>query len=110
MKRALLIAVVALAAHAQLATAPLAAAPPDPASPDASAPSFSYESAFTGFRGFREAPLMPWRDVNDEVARVGGHLGIFRAPPASKGDYRAGQKPAAGDTVQEPASQAGRPR
>ncbi len=73
-----LIAVVALMAQTPLAAAQPAAARPDPANPQASAPVFQYESAFTNFRGFREAPLAPWRDVNEDVARAGGHVGIFR--------------------------------
>lgn len=102
MKNVLLIAVAGLAAHMPLATAALAAAPPDPANPDAFAPSFSHESALTGYRGFREAPLVPWRDVNDEVARVGGHLGIFRAPRGKDSDNSRAAKPVSGDAAQSP--------
>ena len=36
-----------------------------------------YESALAGYLPFRDEKLAPWRDVNDEAARVGGHLGIF---------------------------------
>ncbi|MGA0025719.1 MAG: hypothetical protein ACO3F9_13905 [Burkholderiales bacterium] len=36
-----------------------------------------YQSAFTGYQPFREEKTASWRDVNDEAARVGGHLGIF---------------------------------
>lgn len=72
------IAVIALAAHAPLAAAQPVAASIDPADPAAPAPPFQYESAFEGYRGYRDTPLTPWRDVNDEVARVGGHLGILR--------------------------------
>ena len=74
----LLIAVIALAAHGSLAAAQPTASHTNPADPDAPAPALQYESAFTDYRAFRETPLAPWRDVNDEVARVGGHLGILR--------------------------------
>lgn len=77
MKHAL-IAVIALAAHGPLAAAQPAALHTNPADPAAPAPALQYESAFKGYHGFRETPLAPWRDVNDEVARVGGHLGIVR--------------------------------
>lgn len=41
-----------------------------------------YRSAFEGYRAYVEAPLAGWREVNDEVAQVGGHIGILRAPQA----------------------------
>lgn len=110
MKNVLSIAAVVLAAHAPLATAQMAAAATDPVNPHAPVPSFSYDSALTGYRNFQDVPLAPWRDVNDEVARVGGHLGIFRTPQRDKDANRAGTKPAAGDGAREPGSQAGRPR
>ena len=62
------------------ACAPLAAAQqqarPSPADPAAPVPAFRHDSAFAGYRGFREEPLAPWRDANDETARAGGHVGI----------------------------------
>ena len=84
------IAVIALAAHTPLAAAQPAAASADPADPAAPAPAFQYESAFKDYRGYRETPLAPWREVNDEAARAGGHLGIFRAGPAASGASRGG--------------------
>ncbi len=70
---------IAFAAFA--AFAPLAAgqqqARLNPADPAAKAPAVKYESAFAGYAPYREQPLAPWRDVNDEVARVGGHVGMF---------------------------------
>ena len=50
----------------------------DPANPGEAVPSTRHPSAFTGYQSFLDEPLVPWRDVNDEAARVGGHLGIFR--------------------------------
>jgi len=73
------IAVIAFAAHAPLAAEQPAAARTDPANPEVSVPAIRYDSAFDGYRGYRQTPIAPWRDVNDEVARVGGHLGILRA-------------------------------
>src|SRR5688572_33079263 len=35
-----------------------------------------YESAFAGYRPYREEPAADWRGINEEVARVGGHLGV----------------------------------
>lgn len=48
-----------------------------PAAPDAAVPAVKYESAFAGYTPYRDEKLAPWRDVNDEAARVGGHIGIL---------------------------------
>lgn len=48
-----------------------------PADPGATAPAATYESAFAGYLPYRDEKLASWRDVNDEAARVGGHIGIF---------------------------------
>jgi len=48
-----------------------------PADPRAAVPAPAYASAFSGYRPFRDEPPAPWRAVNDEVARIGGHLGMF---------------------------------
>lgn len=70
------IALAVLAAFTPHAAAQQQAAKSHPADPAASVPETKYESAFTGYRGFRAEPLSSWRDVNDEVARAGGHIGI----------------------------------
>ena len=44
----------------------------------APAPTIKYDSAFRGYRPFRAQPLAPWREVNDEAHRIGGHIGILR--------------------------------
>lgn len=54
--------------------------PADPAAPAASS---DYRSAFEGYRYFGDVKVGNWRDLNDEVARVGGHVGIMRAGEAS---------------------------
>lgn len=69
------IAFATLATIAQLAAAQQRA-PAHPADPAAPAPAVRYESALSGYRGFREEELVSWRDANDEVARIGGHVGI----------------------------------
>jgi hypothetical protein len=58
----------------------------------APAPPPAYRSAFEGYRPYVEEPLAPWREVNDTVGRVGGHVGVLRAdessappPPATPG-------------------------
>ena len=51
---------------------------PDPKDPKAKTPPVEYRSAFEGYRPFAEAELAPWRAVNEEVERVGGHVGVLR--------------------------------
>lgn len=61
------------------------AAAPSPADPAPRVPQASYRSAFEGYVPYREQTLAPWRDVNDEVGRVGGHAGIFRGAHGARG-------------------------
>lgn len=49
----------------------------NPADPGAAAPQTPYVSAFAGYQPFLDEKLAPWREVNDEVARIGGQVGIF---------------------------------
>ena len=79
------LALAVLAAFAPHAPAQQQAAKPHPADPAAPVPAVKYESAFTGYRGHREEPLAPWRGVNDEVARAGGHIGILKGAHDSHG-------------------------
>jgi hypothetical protein len=41
-----------------------------------------YRSAYEGYRPYAEEPAAPWREVNDTVGRVGGHIGVLRAEEA----------------------------
>ncbi len=61
---------------------------PHPANPAAAVPAPVYHSAFEGYRPLRDEAPVAWRGANDEVARIGGHFGMFggaanAAPPAS---------------------------
>ncbi len=60
-----------------------AAAPPTAANAAAPVPPSHYDSAFTGYRPYREQKLAPWRELNDEVHKAGGHIGIFGAAPGA---------------------------
>lgn len=51
---------------------------PDPADPRAASQAPAYRSAFEGYRRIEEPRRIPWREANDEVERVGGHIGILR--------------------------------
>jgi len=63
---------------------------PDPADPQARVTVAPYRSAFEGYRGLDEPKRIPWRDANQEVGRVGGHVGILR-------EQAAREKPSQGE-------------
>jgi hypothetical protein len=51
------------------------AARPDPADPKAAVPARPYESAFKGYRPYVDPEVTRWRQSNEEVGRLGGHVG-----------------------------------
>ena len=51
----------------------------DPRAPDAKVPPVTYRSVFEDYRPYREQELAPWRQVNEEVARAGGHAGVLKS-------------------------------
>jgi hypothetical protein len=75
MKRFL--AFVAFAAFTPLANAQQHVTGPNPADAAARVPQAAYDSAFAGYNPYREQDLAAWREVNDEVARIGGHVRMF---------------------------------
>lgn len=82
------------AAHAaQPAPSPAATA----GDPSARVPATAYESAFTGYQRYRGQALAPWREMNDEVHKAGGHMGIVGGaagrPAAATPAHPAGHKP-----------------
>lgn len=69
---------ILLAALAASAAVAQAERRPDPADPNAKAAAPVHRSAFDGYRRIEEPKRVPWREANDEVERVGGHIGILR--------------------------------
>jgi hypothetical protein len=84
-----------IAVVAPIASAQQHAPRPDPANPAAAVPALNYNSAFAGYRGYREEPLAPWRGVNEEVTRAGGHFGIFGGGQKGHDSSKPAAKPAA---------------
>ena len=76
MEKAVLLVLSALAGGAAMAQQAEGTAPRESAT---KAPGLTYRSAFEDYRPFRDQQLAPWREVNDDVARVGGHLGILKS-------------------------------
>ena len=65
---------------------PLPAVDPDPANAANPAPAQKYQSVFTNYRGFAEIAPIPWRRANERAARLGGHVGILKAPADANAD------------------------
>ncbi|MCW5576626.1 MAG: hypothetical protein KIT13_11075 [Burkholderiales bacterium] len=49
-----------------------------PADPAVAVPAPAHASAFAGYRPFGNEKPGAWRELNDGVARAGGHAGILR--------------------------------
>jgi hypothetical protein len=58
------------------------AARPDPADPASRVPETAYRSAFDGYQKHELSKQVPWREANEEVHRIGGHVGILRGQGA----------------------------
>lgn len=66
---------------------------PGPSDPKAAAPVHLYESAFKDYRPFVDPEIARWRDVNDEVGRLGSHVGHVPQRPGTAA--KPGAKPPA---------------
>ena len=102
---------------------PLTAGAQRPAVTDPAAPvaADTYQSAFSTYKPYQEQVPGSWRELNEEVSKAGGHVGIFggagnarhgagktpaAAPkPSAHGPEAAGQPPVRG----APAAPAGKP-
>lgn len=90
-----------LAALASGAAAAQASTMPGPDDPKLAVPSRTYESAFKGYRPYEDPELASWRASNEEMARLGGHLGHVpkaqglalkpAAKPPAQGGHRSHQ-------------------
>lgn len=96
MKNVLRLKLCLVAALAAEAAAAQAIKPPHPADAAVPTPAARYDSVFAGYAPFRDEKLAPWREVNDEVARVGGHIGILRGSGAPTARTPLPPQPAGG--------------
>ena len=94
----LLWALCASAASAQ-STMPPPRSPADPGNAQAAVPAVAYRSALSGYRRLGADTLLPWREANDEVARIGGWRAYLReasqAQSAPQPAAQAAQQPTA---------------
>ena len=96
-----------------LAAEPAGAANPatDPLDPQAPVPALVHRPVFGAYRPLGDAPLRDWKEVNQEVNRIGGWRAYTReaqqalrpppAPPATLPEAAA-SRPAQGPTPQAP--------
>lgn len=62
--------------------------PAGPADPALQAPAFRYDSPYSTYQRFEEQKPASWRTLNDEVERLGGHMGhvkdaAMKEPPSA---------------------------
>jgi len=108
---------MSIRAFAALAAALVLAAPagaqsrPRPDDPAVKTPPPARASAYEGYRPFREEEIAPWREVNEEVGRLGGHSGHVGKDDMGKDAAHTAPPPAAqppaGATAQPAARGAG---
>ena len=81
-----------LAAIVAGSTAAQIPARPDPADPKVAVPARPYESAFKDYRRYADPEVARWRQSNDDMGRLGGHMGHL---PRETGPTQPGAKPPA---------------
>jgi hypothetical protein len=80
------LAVGVVASFPFAATAQLAPQQPDPLDANATVPASAYESAFKNYQaaaGEQKSPDKAWRAANDEMAKLGGHVGHMKDEAAA---------------------------
>jgi len=85
-------ALVSASAAAQTSATQAERAPRPAAGP------YDSNSAYADYRPYREERLRSWREVNEEVARIGGHAGVMgkaaqqaARPPEDAGSVAPGR-------------------
>ncbi len=65
----------------------------DPNDPSVAVPMTKYRSAFDGYRNMRDEPILPWKESNDLVDRIGGWR-VYAREAAQGSAPDAGSTPA----------------
>jgi hypothetical protein len=105
MKHTLSLLGVVVIAHAS----PLYAADRNAPGAAASVRPPAYRSAFEGYRPAGDEPLADWRALNDDVAAIGGHVGMLRdaGPRPTESTGKPGASSRAADRIAPAPSAAG---
>jgi len=90
-KKCLVVAVLAVAPFAALAQQ---AQRPATADSRAASPLLEYRSAFEGYRPYADPELARWREVNEEVGRLNGHIGHVPGSVPPRGATGSAKPPA----------------
>lgn len=86
---------VSLAACAAGSAAAQTATRPDPADSKAAVPARAYESAFKDYRPYADPEVPRWRQTNEEMGRLGGHVGHVPRETGATATVKPGAKPPA---------------
>ena len=92
MHRAIAVTLSALITGSAAAQAPARPGPADASQP-ARAP--AYDSAFAGYRPYVDPEVTRWREINQEMGRLGGHPGHVPGSVPGRGTPASPAKPAA---------------
>jgi len=84
---------VVLAFAASQATAQTSGRPESASLPNAGRP-VAYDSAFKGYRPFVDPELSRWREANDEMGRLNGHVGHLPGSVPPRGASGSAKPPA----------------
>lgn len=85
---------VPLLASIACSVAAQAPARPEPAKASKPASPLVYESVFAGYRPFVDPDVARWREVNDDMARLGGHVGHLPGSLPPRGATPSAKPPA----------------
>ncbi len=75
---------------------------PDPRNAQAVVPGIEYRSAFSDYKRYRDPAIGDWRAANDEVGRLGGHMGHTSAGRNESSTKPEGQTPKASSSPVDP--------
>jgi hypothetical protein len=78
------------------AQGPAHSAPADPLDPQAQVPQTVHSTSLSHYRRWRDETLLPWREANDRVARIGGWRAYAREAARADAPASAASAPGAG--------------
>jgi hypothetical protein len=58
-----------------------------------------YQSSFVDYRGFKDEPVKPWRESNEAMQGLGGHMGHLNNATENSDTKPTGREPPADDKI-----------
>ncbi len=80
----------------------------DPLDSAAPVPPLEYRSVFSGYRPYQDVSAGRWREVNEQVGRLGGHVGHLAKPQPAAGKPQP-EQPEPGAGKPQPAAEKAQP-